>query len=107
MTIRSVIGDEIKNDFQPPLMRCGYQVVKFVQRSEQSIDVAIIADIIAAVGHGRGIDRGNPERINAEPFKIAKTLLYSSEVTDSIAICILEGPWIDLIDDAVLPPSHP
>src|ERR1700682_5610675 len=98
MTLRGMVGDEIKNDLEPLLMGRAHQPVKVVKRSEQWTDVAIVADVIAEVSHRRRIEGRDPECVDTEPSKIAETLVYPGQVADAVAVCVLKGARIDLID---------
>jgi hypothetical protein len=100
-----VIGNEIEDDFDFSCVRRVHKPVKIFQRSEQGIDAAVVADVISEVRHRRRIDRRYPDCINAKPFEIVEAFAYSLQITDTIAIRVLKGARIDLIDDAVLPPD--
>jgi len=87
-------------------MRVVQEPIEIGERAEQRIDVAIVGDVIAEVGHGRGIDRRDPDRIDAEPAEIIETPPDAFEVADAVAIAVLKRARIDLIDDAALPPQR-
>src|SRR5262249_26327372 len=105
MTFGGVVGNEIEDDFDFSYVRRVHKSVEIFQRSEQGIDVAVVADVISEVRHRRWIDRRYPDRIDAKPFEIVEAFAYSLQITDTIAIRVLKGARIDLIDDAVLPPD--
>src|SRR5262249_55919007 len=76
-----------------------------VQRSEQRLDIAVVADVVSEIRHRRGIDRRYPDRIDAEPREVVEAFAYSLQIADAVAIRILKGAGIDLIDDPVFPPD--
>ena len=41
------------------------QPVEGRQVAEQRVHVSVVGDIVAEIGHGRGVKRREPERINA------------------------------------------
>ena len=57
MLIAGVIDDEIHDDADIPLFRFGNEGVHFLQRAVIGVDIAVIADIVAVILIGRGIDR--------------------------------------------------
>jgi hypothetical protein len=44
-------------------MRLGQQAVEVVQGAEQRIDVAVVGDVVAEVGHRRLEERRDPDRV--------------------------------------------
>src|SRR3546814_10305023 len=63
------------------------------------LDAAIVGNVIAEIGHRGGINRGNPDRIDAESDQIIQPLLNAFQIADAIHVHILKGTGIDLIDD--------
>src|SRR3546814_2807304 len=53
-----------------------------------------------------GINRGNPDRIDAESDQIIQPLLNAFQIADAIPVHILKGTGIDLIDDPAFPPGN-
>jgi hypothetical protein len=47
-------------------VRLGEQRIEIVEATEQRIDVAIVGDVIAEIGHRRREDRRKPDRIDPE-----------------------------------------
>ena len=64
--IRAVVDHEIHQNVHFARMRLLQKRIHFLQRSEAGIDILIIADVIALIREGRGIDRREPENIHAE-----------------------------------------
>src|SRR5439155_12346371 len=67
MLIRGVIGYKIQDDLEIMLVGLLKQSVQVRQGSEERMNIGVIANIIAEIGHGRRIDGGEPESVNAEP----------------------------------------
>src|SRR5262245_34761331 len=86
-------------------MRLGQKCIEITQGTEDRIDVGVIADIVAEIGHWRRIDRRNPDGVHAEPLQIVEFAPNADEITNAIAVPVHKRAWIDLIDDATLPPS--
>ena len=86
--------------------RCSFgdEPIEVVERAEERIDVGVIGDVVTEVGHRRGIDRREPDGIDAEPLEVVEPRKNSGQVADAVAVGILKRARIDLVDDAVLPP---
>ncbi len=67
MLIGGVIGHKVQDDLEVALVGLVQQGVQVLQGSEERMDIGVIANIIAKIGHGRWIDRREPDGINAEP----------------------------------------
>ena len=65
----------------------------------------IVGDVVAKVGHGRRVNRRDPDGTNAEPLEIVEPLDYALQVTDAITIAVLERSRIYLVNNAFLPPQ--
>src|SRR5262249_54254768 len=80
------------------------QPVEIGERAEDRIDAAIVRDVVAEIGHGRGVERRDPDGIDAEPGQIVRAFDDAGEVADAVGVAVLEGARVDLIDDRALPP---
>ena len=103
-----MIGNKVEDDFELLCMRFLNEAVKAFERAKDWINPAEVGDIVTEVMHWRGIDRRNPDRIDAEPKEIIEPLPDTIEIAYAITVGVLKGPWIDLIDRGGLPPfvSH-
>ena len=50
----------------------------------------------------RGIERQQPEAGDAEVLEIGKLLREAGEVADAVAVAVVEGADVHLVDDGVL-----
>src|SRR5215471_1191315 len=100
-----MVGNVIEQHFQAVAMRVGQKRIEIIQGTKDRIDVGVVADIVAEVSHWRRIDRRNPDGVHAEPLQIVEFAPNANEITNAIAVAVHKRAWIDLIDDATLPPS--
>ena len=105
MLVGAVVGDEVEDEFEASGVDGGEQAVEFGERAEERIDAGVVGDIVAKVGHGRGVDGRDPDSVDAELDEVVEAGEDAGEVADAVAVCVLEGAWVDLVDDAVLPPE--
>jgi hypothetical protein len=105
MLIRAVVRDQIENDSQALRVGSLQQGIEVAQAPEQRVYVGVVGNVIAEIHHGRRKDRRKPERIDSELDQIRQTLQDATQITDAVAIAVLERPRIDLVDHAGLPPK--
>jgi hypothetical protein len=101
-----MVRDEIQDHFDAAAMCLGDQPIEVVHVTEDRIDIDVIGDIVAKVGHRRSEDRRNPDRIDAEVDQIGQPAGDSVQISHSIVIAILKRPRVDLINDSGFPPRH-
>jgi hypothetical protein len=83
----------------------GEQRVEVVERPEGRVDVLVVAHVVAGVVLRRGIDRREPEHVDAEPGQVVEPPRDAGQVADPIAVRVGEAARIDLVDDRALPPG--
>ncbi len=85
-------------------MRLFDKRVEIGQRAEERVDIAVVGDVVAEVGHRRWVEGRDPEGIDAEPAQVVKSFGDAAQVAGAVAVAVLEASWVDLINDAALPP---
>ena len=104
MLVRSVVHNQIHNDLQAALVRFGKQLIHIFHRAEQRVDILIVGDIVAVIVLRGLVDGGEPQHIHAKTCKIVKTTGDALDVANAVAIGILEGTRVNLIDHRIGPP---
>ena len=105
MPVGGMIGHQIEDQLQAGAMDRRHQRIEIRHRAEQRIDAAVIRNVVAKVGHRRGKDRRQPDRIDSKRAQIRQPFDDPADIADAVAVGILIGAWIDLIKDAVSPPD--
>ena len=85
-------------------MGAGNERVGLLERAEVRMDIAVVADVVTAVGHRGWIPRAYPDRIDAEPGEIGQQVDDAEDVPNAIAVVIGERPRVDLVNDCAAPP---
>lgn len=85
-------------------MSSGDETIEISQRAEGRVDCRVIADVISAVDHRRGIDRRKPDRVYAEPLEIFDPPLDAGQIAFPVTVGVEERKRVDLVDNAFLPP---
>ena len=106
MLVGGVVRDVVQQHAQPELVRPRDQGVGVVERAEQRIDVGVVGDVVAEVGHRRAVDRRQPDRVGAEVAHVLEALGDAAQVADAVAVGVGEGARIDLVDDGRAPPGR-
>ena len=104
--VAGVVHDQVEDDPDAAPMCLGDEVVEILLRAEQRVDALVVADVVAKVETWRRIDRRQPDRVDAEPGRaqVVEMLDDPPEVAHAVAIGVGEAAWVDLVDDAALPP---
>ena len=102
--VRRVVGDEVEQHPQPELVRPGDQRVGVGERAEQRVDVGVVGDVVAEVGHRRAVDRRQPDRVGAEVAHVLEARGDAAQVADAVAVGVRERARVDLVDDGRAPP---
>ena len=104
MLVGRVVHDEVHHDLQTAPVRLGEQLVHVLQRAEQRVDVLVVGDVVAVVVLRRPVDRGQPQHVHAKISQIIETAGDALQVADAVAVRVLEGTRVDLVDHRVGPP---
>ena len=104
MAVAAVIGHEIDQHPQAVVVGAGNEHVRLLERAKVRMDIAVIADVITAVGHRGRIPRADPDRVDAEAGEIGQPIDDAEDVPSAIAVVIGERPRVDLINDCAAPP---
>ncbi len=104
MLDRRVAQHLVDHHLQAQAVGLGQQAVEVVQAAEQRINVAVIGDVVAEVGHRRPEERRDPDRIHAQRGNVVQALDDARQVAHPIAVGIEETARVDLVDDGSAPP---
>ena len=67
-------------------------------------DRAVIADVIAKVSLRTFGERGNPDGFVSEVLDVVQFFNNAGYISDTVAIAIEKGAWIDMINSGFFPP---
>ena len=104
MLVGGMVRHQIQDEFEVSVMNLLQELIKVVHRPEERIDRAIVGDIVAEIGHRRGIEGRDPECVNSKLHQVIQAAQDAPQIADAVAIAVLKRPWIDLVDDRVFPP---
>ena len=104
MSVARVVKDEIEDDRDAPPMRVGGESIEVLEGAEQRIDRGMIDDVVAEVQAGRGVDRREPDCVDAKRLDVVEMGGDPGQVADAVCVAVGEAPRVDLVDDPALPP---
>ena len=104
MLVGGVVGHDVHDHFDAGLVRGLGHRVEVVHGAQSRVDVAVVDHVVAAVRQIRGVERGEPDRVDAEVLQVIHLLGDAGDVAESVAVDVLEAARVDLVDDGLLPP---
>ena len=104
--IGGVIDHQLRDHPQPALVRGREKRLKIRERSVVRIDVVVIGDVVAVIAQRRRIKGQKPDRGDAQFLEIIELLDQSAKIADAVAVAVVEGLDVQLIDDGVFVPER-
>ena len=104
VAVRHVVGDDVDDRADPERQGLGDEPLGLGERAEQRVDVAVVGDVVAAVGERRHVPRGEPDGVDPEVAQVAEPRAHAGEIADAVAVGVGEAARIDLVDEGVAPP---
>ncbi len=90
MLVGGVVGDEVENKAQAASVDSGDEAVEVGEGAEEGIDVAVIGDVVAEVGHRRRVERRDPDGVDTEGGKVVDAGEDAGEVADAVGVGVLK-----------------
>ena len=105
---RVLVGRVVRTKSRMTLMPRGVRLldqrVEVGQRAEQRVDVAVVGDVVAEVGHRRRDRTARSRWRRRRASSGSRAVGDAAQVADAVAVAVLEAARVDLVDDAALPP---
>ncbi len=104
--VRGVVAHELVDHPDAAPVRFSDQLVGIAQRAVHRIHVGVIGYVVAVVAQRRGIERQQPERVDAELLQVGQLLDQAAKVTAAVGVAVVERPDVELVDERVLVPER-
>ena len=85
--IGAVIGHHVDDDPDAERVRLGDQRVRVRERAEHGLDVAVVGDVVAGVGHRRRVPGVEPDRVDAQLGQVRQVGAHAGQVADRRRRC--------------------
>jgi hypothetical protein len=105
--VAGVVRHPVEQQPQVPGVAVGQEPVEGGEVAEGGIDGAVVADVVAEVGHGRPVDRRQPDGVHAQVDEVVEVVTDAGQVADAVPVGVGERTGINLIHDGITPPRHP
>src|SRR5215469_16729019 len=105
MKMRSVIDNKIQNYPYATLMTSFNEVVHIIDSAIWRVHGLIIRDVVTHIILGTIVHWTYPDGIDSQRLDIVELADYSGQITNAIAVGVLEAGGIDLVNCGFLPPS--
>ncbi len=105
MLVRGVIDDQLGHDPDVATMRLVEKSLEILDRPELRIDRLVLRDVVAVVPERRGVERQQPQTVDAERFDVVELVQQTDEIAEAIAIAVAKGFDVELIDNCILIPE--
>ncbi len=102
--VRGVVGDQVDDHLQAQAVGLGGHGVEVVQGPQARVDVAVILDVVTAIGQFGGVERAEPQGVDAQGGQVGQALGDAAQVTEPVAVGVGEAAGVDLVDDGLPPP---
>src|SRR5205823_7419990 len=96
--------DEVDEDAHPEPVRPSHELVGLRQGAEVGVDVAVVTDVVPAVGERRGIPRADPDGVDTQSGQVREAIEDPANVSGAVAVVVGERAGVDLVDDGAAPP---
>jgi hypothetical protein len=93
-----VIGHDIDDHLDVGGVQRADHRIEVGQRAEPRINVAMIIDVIAAVGQCGGIERAHPDGVHAKGSQVRDPRSNASQIPEAITVAVGKAAWVDLVD---------
>src|SRR6185312_13850956 len=104
--IGRMVNDELGDDAQAAFLRLLDEALEVLHRPEIAIDGTVVGDVVAVIAAGRGIERQQPERGDAEVLEITQLLGQTCEIADAVIVAVGKRLHVKLVNDRVLVPER-
>ena len=108
MLVGGVIGDEVDDHPQTPAVCLVDHLVEVGERPEERVDIAVVRDVVAEVGHRRRVEGRDPERVDAEAVRLPAQMIemrdQPAQIADAVARGVREAARVNLVEDRLRPP---
>ena len=106
MLVGGVVDHQLGDHPHAARMRRGDEALGVGQRAVVGMHAAIVGDVVAVVEARRGIERQQPDRVDAEIGDVVELGDQAGEIADAVVVGIEERLDVQLVDDRVLVPER-
>ena len=103
---RDVVRDDVDDRADAELEGLADEQLGVLEGAEGGVDVAVVRDVVAAVGERRRVPGVEPERVDAELLEVPESTAHAAQVAGAVAVRVREAADVDLVDHRAAPPQR-
>ena len=84
--VGGVVHHQVHDQLHAAGVQLGDELVQVGQRAEQRVDVLVVADVVAVVVHRRGVDRGHPHDVDAQPVQVVQVAEHAAQIAHAVPV---------------------
>ena len=105
MPVGGVVDDQVDDHADAAALRLAHELDEVTRRAESGGDVVVVADVVAVIAQRAGLERGQPERVDAEALEVVEPAGEPLEVAAAVTVAVHERLDGEAVDDGVLVPE--
>ena len=102
--VAGVVHDQVGDDPDAALVRLLDQLDEVADGAELGQDRGEVGDVVAAVLQRRGVDRQQPDAVDAQPLEVVEALDEAADVAGAVVVGVAEAADQHLVEDRSLVP---
>ena len=106
MLIRGVIHHELRDHAKVPGVCGSEQSTKVAQGAVRRVHLSVGRDVVPVVFQRRWIERQEPQGGDSQVPDVVQLALEPPEVADAVAVAVVVGADVDLVQHGVLVPAR-
>ena len=103
--VGGVIENQLGDDPQVTPVRLAHEGAELRPRAVLRVDVAVVGDVVAVVAPRGGVERQQPQCVDAEVLDVVELARQAGEVAAAVVVAVEEGADVHLVDDRILEPQ--
>lgn len=99
-----MVHNQIQYQLHPPLLQPPRKLIHILHRAVRRVNFVIVGNIITHIDLRRDENRVQPHHIHAQIPDVVQLRDDAAQVADSVAVGVLEGRGVGLVDGGFFPP---
>ena len=104
VVVRGVVGHDVDDDPDAVGVQPRDELVHVGQGPQARVDVAVVGDVVPAVGERRGVEGAQPDGIHPQFGEVRHTRGDAGDVAEAVGVAVGEAAGIHLVHHGLAPP---
>ncbi len=103
--VGGVVDDQVDDDADAAVVGGADHLDEVAQAAVPRVDAVVVADVVAVVAAGRGVQRGEPETGHPEVHEVVQAVGQTVQVAHAVVVPVGERRDVAVVEDRGLPPQ--